>query len=305
MPETAESISMTIQYRISRRSFLQASTLTALAASLSQARLNAQSSAVSARALVQQIQKQLGVAADYKTVRDTFKAGNPDTAVQGVASTFMATLDVLQRAKAAGLNFVISHEPTIWSDADTVSDVEQDPLYKHKMRFVESNGMIVWRIHDLWHAQHPEPMSDAEGKLLGWDQIMPGSHGYTRTYKLPPTPLKTIGAHLAAKLDSRSVRLVGDPNLVVQTIAHGSHALDGNIHGLENADAVLIGETRDWDSVEYVRDLIRSRQKKAMIVISHEASEEAGMELFFHWFQSHFSAIRIQFISTRDRLWIV
>jgi putative NIF3 family GTP cyclohydrolase 1 type 2 len=266
--------------------------------------LNAQSSNITVRALVQQMQTQLGAAADYKTVRDTFKAGNPGTPVKGVASTFMATLDVLQRANAADLNFVISHEPTVWSDADTVSDVENDPLYQHKVHFVESNGMVVWRIHDLWHAQKPEPMSDAEGKLLGWEQLMPGARGYTRTYEISPMPLKAIGAHLAAKLESRSVRSIGDPNLVVQTVAHGSHNLDGNIRGLEHADAILIGETRDWDSVEYVRDLIRSGQKKGMIVISHEASEEAGMELFYRWFQSHFSTIRVEFIPTRDRLWI-
>jgi putative NIF3 family GTP cyclohydrolase 1 type 2 len=296
---------MMIQHRISRRSFLHTSMLTALAASLPEAPLFAQTSTITARTLVEQIQVQLGAAADYKSVRDTFKGGNPDTSVKGVASTFMSTLDVLQRANAAGLNFVISHEPTVWSDADIVSDVENDPLYKHKMNFIESNGMIVWRIHDLWHKQQPEPMSDAEGKIMGWNQLMAGAHGYKRTYKLPPTRLKDIGAQLAAKLQSRSVRLVGDPNLMVESIAHGSHNLDGNISGLEDADVVLIGETRDWDSVEYVRDLGRSGKKKGMIVISHEASEEAGMELFYRWFKSHFSAIPVEFIPTRDRLWIV
>jgi putative NIF3 family GTP cyclohydrolase 1 type 2 len=295
---------MTTYDRIARREFVHTAALAGFAACVSRRRVYAESSSITARVLVQEIQKQLGVSPDYHTVRDTFKAGDPATPVKGVASTFMATLDVLQRANAAGQNFVITHEPTIWSDADTVNDVKDDPLYKHKIAFVESNGMIVWRIHDLWHAQQPEPMSDAEGKLLGWNQLMPGSQGYQRTYKIPPTPLKSLGAHLAAKLESRSVRLVGDPNLVVETIAHGSHALEGNIKGLENADAVLIGETRDWDSVEYVRDLSRSGRKKGMIVISHEASEEAGMKLFSQWFQSHFSQIRVEFIPTRDRLWI-
>src|SRR5438309_1559978 len=74
----------------------------------------AQQGKVTARELVSQIQKQVGVEWQKDTV-DTFKAGNPDTVVTGVAVTMMATMDVLQRASAQGLNFVITHEPTFYA----------------------------------------------------------------------------------------------------------------------------------------------------------------------------------------------
>jgi putative NIF3 family GTP cyclohydrolase 1 type 2 len=296
---------MKITHSLSRRHFLEVSALSALGCSLPQMARGASSNDITARQLVEEVQRYLGAAPGYTSVRDKFKAGSPDIVVHGAAVTFMSTLDVLKRAHAAGLNFVITHEPTIWSDADTVSDVEQDPLYKYKMHFIESNGMAVWRIHDLWHAQQPEPMSDAEGKLLDWNRyLMPGSHGYYRVYKLPRTPLKTVAAYLATKLNTRSVRLVGDPNLMIETLAHGSHGLEGNINGLEAADAVMIGEARDWDSMEYIRDLSASGQKKGAIVISHEASEEEGMKFFTQWFRSHFASVRAEFIPTTDRLWI-
>jgi len=54
-----------------------------------------------------------------KETVDTFKAGNADTAVTGTAVTMMATMDVLQRASAKGLNFVITHEPTLYAHLDT------------------------------------------------------------------------------------------------------------------------------------------------------------------------------------------
>jgi hypothetical protein len=54
---------------------------------------------ITAREVVAEIQKQVGVEWKKETV-DTFKAGNPDTAVTGVAVTMMATMDVLQRASA-------------------------------------------------------------------------------------------------------------------------------------------------------------------------------------------------------------
>ena len=78
----------------------------------------AQERRITAREVVTEIQKQVGVQWQKDTV-DTFKAGNPDTAVTGIAVTMMATMDVLQRASAKGLNFVITHEPTFYAHLDT------------------------------------------------------------------------------------------------------------------------------------------------------------------------------------------
>ena len=59
---------------------------------------------------------------------DTFKAGDPDTPVTGIAVTMMATLDVLQRAAANHQNLIITHEPTFFSHQDTPEGMDQsDP----------------------------------------------------------------------------------------------------------------------------------------------------------------------------------
>jgi len=47
-----------------------------------------------AREVVPAIQKNVGVPWNSETI-DTFKAGNPDTTVTGIAVTMMATLDLL------------------------------------------------------------------------------------------------------------------------------------------------------------------------------------------------------------------
>ena len=49
---------------------------------------------LTAREVIARIQQQVGVPWQSDTV-DTFKAGNPDSPVSGVAVTMMATLDVL------------------------------------------------------------------------------------------------------------------------------------------------------------------------------------------------------------------
>jgi putative NIF3 family GTP cyclohydrolase 1 type 2 len=288
---------------ISRRRFVQLAAV-AGAATLARPLSYAQGGAMTARQMVDQIKAKIGVPWDEKSYRDTFKMGDPDTPVKGVAATFMSTLNVIQRANQAGLNFVITHEPTLWSDADTLTDaVLDDPLYKFKKEYVDKNQMVVWRIHDHWHARTPEPMGVAWNKVLGWEQYaVPG----TRTYKMPPTPLKTLAAHVAAKLESRSVRMVGDPELIVTKLGHGGHTLVGNIQGLapDDVDAVVTSEAREVDSEEYVRDLSLSGKKKGMILIAHEAGEEAGMVLFTEWFPTIIPAVKIVNIPTTDRMWI-
>ena len=51
---------------------------------------------------------------------DTFKAGDPDAPVTGVAVTFLTTYDVLRRAAQQGCNLVITHEPTFYHGRDDV-----------------------------------------------------------------------------------------------------------------------------------------------------------------------------------------
>jgi hypothetical protein len=67
----------------------------------------AQNRHLTAREVIARIQQQVGVPWQSDTV-DTFKAGNPDSPVSGIAVTMMATLDVLQRAAAAGGNLIIT-----------------------------------------------------------------------------------------------------------------------------------------------------------------------------------------------------
>ena len=69
------------------------------------------------------IKKNLGSPWNESTYRDVFHAGDPKVEVKGIATTFMATLDLLQRAHAAGMNLIIPHETTFWNDRDDTKDM--------------------------------------------------------------------------------------------------------------------------------------------------------------------------------------
>jgi hypothetical protein len=111
---------------------------------------------MTAREVVELIKKNATVPWNERSPRDTFKAGNPDVTVKGIATTMMVTFDMLKRANAAGLNMVITHEDTFWNDPDNTKDLAGNPLYKLKTEYILKNNMVVWRDHDNMHASTPD-----------------------------------------------------------------------------------------------------------------------------------------------------
>ncbi len=279
--------------RLSRRNF---------AALTTGALLGQPGGVLTARQVVERIQRNMGVEWNPKTYRDVFKAGNPDTPVKGIASTFMCTLDVLQRASARGLNFVITHEPTFWSDADKTESLAADPLFRFKTDFIEKHRMIVWRSHDHWHLRKPDGIFAGWNKALGWEAYV--SADDPRIYNLPPTTVGALAHFMARRLNTRSIRVVGDPKLQVAKVGRGSHNLDANMALLPRVDAISVFEARERETIEYVRDTVASGQAKAMLLLSHEAGEEAGMDEFARWLRPIVKEVPVEFVPANDAFWI-
>ena len=123
---------------VSRRAFVGATA----AASFSLADAQ-QTGTLTAGQIIERIKKNAGVPWRAETV-DTIKSGTPDTQVKGIATTMMATLDVVQRAAAAGKNMVITHEPTFYSHEDKTDALKDDPTYRFKQDFLDKNNMVVF-----------------------------------------------------------------------------------------------------------------------------------------------------------------
>jgi hypothetical protein len=118
----------------------------------------AQQRPITAGQIISRIQSHVSVPWQPDTV-DTFKAGNPDTPITGIAVTMMATLDVLERAAAAGDNLIITHEPTFFDHLDKATGLsagENDAVLREKREFIEKHGLVIWRFHDHWHARNPD-----------------------------------------------------------------------------------------------------------------------------------------------------
>lgn len=266
-----------------------------------------QESRVTAGAIVAEIKKQVGVAWKKDTV-DTFKAGNPNTAVTGVAVTMMATMDVLQRASAKGLNFVITHEPTFYAHLDTPDGLpESDPVWAEKRAFIEKHGMVVWRFHDHWHMRKPDGIEAGTVHALGWEKFQTPDNQYL--FVMPEITLTKLAEEVAAKLGSPVVRVVGEPEMKVTKVAlsPGAAGFQRETHALERDDVqvLLVGETREWETVEYAADAVTEGRHKALIVIGHIPSEQAGMEECTRWLKGFLTQIPVEFVPAHEPFWTV
>lgn len=265
----------------------------------------AQTKQPTAREIVSAIQAHVGILWMEKTV-DTFKAGNPDTPVTGIAITMMATLDVIQRAAANGQNMVITHEPTFYSHTDVPEGMEEsDLVWKEKREFIEKHGMVVWRFHDHWHRRKPDGIMAGMVHAMGWEKYQQEENPYLLT--MPETTLEALAADVAKKLDSAVVRVVGEPGMKVTRIAFspGSAGFVRETHALEmeKVEVLLVGETREWETVEYTADAVTEGRRKALIVIGHVPSEQAGMEECARWLKTFLKDVPIEFAPTKQPFW--
>ena len=93
----------------------------------------------------------------------------------------------------------------------------------------------------------------------------------TKLSRVPPQDLVFIDeSGVRTDLTRRDER-----DLSVTSVAHCGHDLPGCVRALNMADAVISIEIRERETAEYVRDLIRSGQKKAMIDLPHEGRRAA------------------------------
>jgi putative NIF3 family GTP cyclohydrolase 1 type 2 len=267
----------------------------------------AQNKQLTATQVIERVKTNIGIPWRSETV-DTFKAGDPNTRVTAIAVTMMATLDVLQRAAASGHNLIITHEPTFYSHEDKTDDLpagENDPVLAAKRKFIAEHGLVIWRFHDHWHARKPDGIETGMVRALGWEKFQDPVNQYLFT--IPQTTLRDLAEQVSHKLNIRTLRVVGDPTLKIRRLAlsPGASGFARETGALEIPDvqALLLGETREWETVEYASDAATEGKQKALIILGHIPSEQAGMEECARWLKGLISEVPVDFIQAREPFW--
>ena len=263
--------------------------------------------ALTARQIVGLIQQHSGVPWDGPTV-DTFKAGDPDTPVTGIATTMMATFDVLKRAAARHDNLVITHEPTFYSHEDKTElfETANDPVWAEKEAFIRDHHLVVWRFHDHWHARKPDGILSGMARALRWQAYQ--SQEMPNLFLMPQTTLRALAKSIQGRLFINVVRVVGNPDLRVTKVALIPGAAGTQRHLVflrrDDVEALVIGEVPEWETIEYVSDAVAQGRAKGLILMGHIPSEQAGMENCAEWLKSFITTVPIMFIPTAEPFWL-
>jgi putative NIF3 family GTP cyclohydrolase 1 type 2 len=237
---------------------------------------------------------------------DTIKAGDPNMPVTGIVTTFLDTYQVLQQAVAGGKNLIITHEPTFYNHPDDMTVLGDDPVQAEKLAYIQKHHLVVWRFHDTWHLRHPDGILEGVIEEFGWKPYQSSSDPHLFT--LPQTTVAQLAATLRARAGSRLIRVVGDPQMPVTHVAllPGASGLKMQVKVLERDDVQVLvaGEAAEWETVEYARDAAAQGRHKALILLGHEVSEEAGMQYCAQWLKEIFPGMPVEFIKAGEPFWM-
>src|SRR6185436_15745558 len=243
---------------------------------------------------------------------DTFKAGDPLTPVKGIATSAMATLDVLKQAVKAGANFVVTCEPTFYSKADTAappgarrgSPAAPDAVFTAKNEFIRQNNLVVWRFSDHWRQRMPDPLVIGLSDALGWGKLRVADD--PRRIAITATTLESLVSDLKKKLNSRGgIRVVGEPGLRVAKIGllPGTTPVQSALSMFPLVDAIIAGEVREWESVELARDKVTAGERKSLVLLGRVVSENPGMNECAKWLKDVVPEVRTTWIPVDDPYW--
>jgi len=290
-----------------------------------------------AQDVAKQIQDRLG--GDWpQNGPDGFKAGKPETAVRGIATTAMATVDVLRQASKAGLNLVITHEPTFFGSRDgapapafpgfgrgpgggpapqagaargptgaptaPAAPPPEDLVLKGKRELIETSGSVVFRLRDHWRARKQDDMTTALAASLGWTgHRVPGD---LPLYDIPSGTLGDTVAALRKKLNLRGgLRSVGDPAFRVRRVMlyPGQLPIETMLKYYDQVDLMLVGEVREWECVPYAVDMKTAGEKRSLVTIGRVVSEDPGMNACAAWLKTVVKGVPVKWISAGDPYW--
>ena len=300
--------------RLSRRDFVRLGA-GAVAAPLALDPARAHAATTTAQEVVDRIRKSLGV--DWRAdTADTFKAGDPSTVVTGIATTSLATIDVMRRAVKAGANMIITSGPTFYSRADrptppagrgrgaAATPPPPDPVFAAKNEFITTNKLVVWRFSDHWRLRTPNPFTTGLIDALEWTKYRATEDPQTVT--VPSITLDRLVQDVNRKLNARGgMRIVGDRQMRIRRIGFlpGSVPIQTTLSVLPRVDALIAGEIREWESSEYARDTVSEGLPRALILLGRTLSEDPGMRTCAQWLETIVPDVRCRWMPVGDPYW--
>lgn len=246
----------------------------------------------------------------FETTCDIITVGSPDNVVTGVATTFMATFDVIKEAVSQGKNFIITHEPTWFTGIDKIDWCQNDSVYIAKRKYLEEHGITVWRLHDHMHmGSQTDYIYEGLLQELGWKQYLQPDEKFPWIYEIPETTLGELASFFKDKLEMSTIQIIGNESMKVRrvgilvgggSLGFGVEEMPMEVMERNKLDLMVVGDITEWTICAYISDAYQMGMNRGMLTLGHERSEEAGMKYLAVWMQERFTDFPIQFIDAKE-----
>jgi putative NIF3 family GTP cyclohydrolase 1 type 2 len=223
---------------------------------------------------------------------DKIIVGDPDTPVSKIGTAWMPYWHTLKEARAKGVNTMVVHEPTFYTHRDleeTSGDYMSAPSPAKeqyleqvaiKKKWIEENGMVVIRCHDVLDKIGEYGIPFAFGRALGFkDSDLVRSRPYYNVYKTETRPAMEMARQIASILShvgQPGVAFYGDENFPVKTVGLGTGCICNpmGFMDLEMDLAIAIDDSiNTWTQTTFAEDTGRP-----LVVVNHGTTEEFGMK---------------------------
>ena len=231
---------------------------------------------------------------------DTIKAGNPQSEVNAIAVGWMSYTWALKRSLSLNCNVFITHEPTYYDHHDNQPRIFEMPEVRRKQEWIEENGIVILRCHDLWDQLPGIGIPDSWGTWLNLGDAIAGD-GYYRIYDVSGKTALQVAQQIAgrvAQFGQQAVQLIGPADQPVTRVAIGTGAITPFLGFVSqfNIDLAICSDdgTTYWRDAAYAIDM-----DIPLIVVNHPVSEEAGMINLAKHLQAQFPDIPVHHIAEK------
>ncbi len=232
---------------------------------------------------------------------DTIKSGSGDQVVTGIVTTMFATVRVIEEAARRKANFIIAHEPTFYNNTDDLNWVHDNHVVKEKQRLLEKHQIAIWRFHDYWHRMIPDGILYGVLQKMEWLEYSPKGEA---SFRVPEQSLGEIVYQLKTNLGIPHLRVIGNLTSPCSRIALLPGAWPGQkqveLMEKSESDLLIVGESSEWETPEYIRDARSFGKLVSMIILGHSFSEEPGMEWLVQWLQPKVPGMPISHVASGE-----
>lgn len=224
---------------------------------------------------------------DWDDTVDTFKQGDPEAEIDGIAVGWMSYTWALERAVELGCDLFVTHEATYYDHfvepapenfPDAIADLIED-----KHAFVDEHDLTILRCHDVWDEYPGQGVPDAWGDHLEFadaDGSAAQADGYYRAYELGDRTARDVAEQVARTtrdLGQEAVQLMGPGNAPVSRVVIGTGAITPVPELIDRYDPDML--VCSDDGLSYWRDAaIATDMGIPIAVVNHATSELTSIE---------------------------